>query len=505
MSDRSKLGTAATALIVCAAVFARIWGLDRSCLWFDEIFSVHAAEHSWRTILPFVSLDLIHPPLFYLLLKIWVAVGGEGVFWLRLLPALLSCLCIFPFLMITRELKLSYWQRTAGLLIFAFNGSLIKYAQEVRMYSLLQFLSLLSIWLFIRYFIKGKSLTALIIVNIVLVYSHYFGWFVVAGEVLAIAAVQRIKIRPILIMFAAVLAGFVPWAVTVVRSAAAGADVGQNIGWMQKPGPVQILSLLTGLFEPFYYQASSAQAFTDIFIMTPLIIMLIVVASMVAINWNEPDRVRTTGAGLMALFVLLPCVIAFAVSWLSPHSIWGTRHLIVVFGPFALLAGMLIGRGRQAAIPVVFSSVFAVLSIVAFVKQARSEPVNYIWCAWEPLTNRALAAVSDEPIFVFEDLVGYHAWFAMHNEPERPRVVKITGVEGMAEDKAYFLPRGFDEISTKNSADISEPKFWAMFRAKNLDESQPPISDLVARGYRVTDRKMMAAGTESALLIRFEK
>ena len=505
MSNRSKIGTAATALIVCAAIFARIWGLDRSCLWFDEIFSVHAAEHSWPTILSFISLDLIHPPLFYLLLKIWIAIGGEGVFWLRLLPALLSCLCLFPFLMITRELKLSFWQRSSGFLIFAFNGSLIKYAQEVRMYSLLQFLSLLSIWLFIRYFIKGKSLVALVIVNLILVYSHYFGWFVVVGEVLAIAAVQRIKIRPIGIMFAAVLAGFSPWAIAVYRSATAGADVGQNIGWMQKPGLIQILSLLTGLFEPFYYQASSAQAFTDVFVMMPLILLMLVVGAMVAVNWNQPDQNRNSGAGLMAVFVILPIVLAFAVSWLTPYSIWGTRHLIVVFGPFALLVGIIVARARQAAIPVVFSLIFAALSTVAFVKQIRSEPVNYIWCAWEPLTNQAASAGSGEPIFVFEDLVGYHAWFALHNLQGRPQILKLDGIGGMVEDKAYFLPRGFDEISFKNISDVSEPAFWVMFRAKTLDETQPPISDLVARGYRVTDRKMKAAGIESALLIRFQK
>ncbi|MBX7056017.1 MAG: hypothetical protein K1X36_13775 [Pyrinomonadaceae bacterium] len=505
MSNRSKTGTAATALIVCAAVFFRIWGLDRTCLWFDEIFSVHAAEHSWQTILSFISIDLIHPPVFYILLKLWIAIGGEGVVWMRLLPALFSCLSVFPFLMISRELKLSFWQRTTGLLIFAFNGSLIKYAQEVRMYSLLQFLSLLSIWLFVRYFIKGKSLVALVIVNLILVYSHYFGWFVVVCEVMAIAAVQRIKLRSIGIMFTVVLAGFAPWAIAVVRSVTAGADVGQNIGWMQKPGWIQILSLFTGLFEPFYYQASSAQAFTDIFVMVPIILLVLTVGSMVAINWKGNEAGFNGGSALMALFVVLPCLSAFAISWLSPYSIWGTRHLIVVFGPFALLLGMIIGNVRQIAIPAVFSLVFMTLAAAALVKQVKSEPVNYVWCAWEPLTIQAQKFSSVEPIFVFEDLVGYHAWFAVHNLQDRPRISKLGGIEGMVEDKAYFLPRGFDEITVTNATEVTAPAFWIMYREKTLDETRPPIRDLVARGFRVTDRKMMAAGTESALLIRFQK
>ena len=47
----------------------RLWHLTDSCLWFDEIFSVHAARHDWLGMIGFVAADLIHPPLFYLLLK----------------------------------------------------------------------------------------------------------------------------------------------------------------------------------------------------------------------------------------------------------------------------------------------------------------------------------------------------------------------------------------------------------------------------------------------------
>ena len=505
MSTRTKIGIAATVLIVCIAVFSRFWGLDRSCLWFDEIFSVHAAEHGWQTILSFVALDLIHPPLFYVLLKLWISVGGESLVWLRILPVTLSCICIFPFLMIAKELRLSFWQRTVGLLIFAVNGSLVKYAQEVRMYSLLQLLSLISIWLFIRYFIRGKSLSALIVVNLILVYSHYFGWFVITGEVLAIVIFQRIKIRPILLMFAGVFVGFLPWVIAVLRSSNAGGGVGQNIGWMQKPGLFQLIQLITGVIEPFYFQASSAEPFTDVSVIIPIIILMLAIVVIVAVNWNSVERDPRNGIGLLALFVIVPCAIAFGVSWLSPYSIWGTRHLIVVFGPFAILAGIVIGRLRSNAVPAIFSSIFVLLATVAFVKSVRSEPNNYVWCAWEPLSVTVQQTGIDEPIFVFEDLVGYHLWFAVHANSTHSQITKLVGIDEMIEDTAYFLPRGFGEISTKNAGDVTDQAFWLMFRAKTLDDTQPPISNFVSRGYRVTDRKMIAAGTEAALLIRFAK
>lgn len=94
-------------LIGLIYVALRIWRLTDSCLWFDEIFSVHAAEHDWRELFWFVAQDLIHPPFFYVLLKIWTAIGGTDLFWLRFFPVFFSIAAIAPFVLLCRQLKLS--------------------------------------------------------------------------------------------------------------------------------------------------------------------------------------------------------------------------------------------------------------------------------------------------------------------------------------------------------------------------------------------------------------
>ncbi len=60
------------ALICLVFIVLRFWNLTASCLWFDEIFSVHAAEMGFQHLIWFVAQDLIHPPLFYILLKILI-------------------------------------------------------------------------------------------------------------------------------------------------------------------------------------------------------------------------------------------------------------------------------------------------------------------------------------------------------------------------------------------------------------------------------------------------
>src|SRR5436190_16136275 len=184
--DRSRiLRLAAFLFILTVYIAARLWNLTASCLWFDEIFSVHAAEHSWDSILNFVSLDLIHPPLFYILLKLWISAGGEGLLWLRTFPVLFSIIAIVPFICLCRDLRLNNWTTILAFFFIAVNGSLIKYSQELRMYSMLLCLSLFSMWLFVRYFKSGKGMVALTIINILLVYTHYFGWLTVFSELVA--------------------------------------------------------------------------------------------------------------------------------------------------------------------------------------------------------------------------------------------------------------------------------------------------------------------------------
>src|SRR5688572_25062757 len=119
MRSTRQLQIAAFAFVIILYVAARLWRLTDACLWFDEIFSVHAAEHGWGEILNFVALDLIHPPLFYVLLKLWIAAGGESLFWLRLFPVAWSVLAVFPFLRLCNELKIGKWTRLLALFLLA--------------------------------------------------------------------------------------------------------------------------------------------------------------------------------------------------------------------------------------------------------------------------------------------------------------------------------------------------------------------------------------------------
>ena len=319
--------------VLYAAV--RLWRLDASCLWFDEIFSVHAAGHDWSSLFWFVAQDLIHPPLFYVVLKFWIACGGESVYWLRLLPVVFSVLAIFPFIRLCKELKLSNAVTLLALFLLAVNGSLIKYTQTVRMYSMLMFLAVLSLWLFARFFNRGKSFVPLLIVNVLLVYTHYFGWLLVGTELLVLMIFQRIKWRRAVVMTGILLASFVPWLLALWQAERNGSDLAQNIAWQARPGLRELLAFAIDLVEPFYFQSSNDQAGSVYLISIPLLMIFLIALILYAIEWGREENKRSIH--LLLFFALVPFVVTFLASWILPHSLWGTRHLIVIFPPAAII------------------------------------------------------------------------------------------------------------------------------------------------------------------------
>lgn len=155
------------------------------------------------------------------------------------------------------------------------------------MYSLFLFVSLLSLWLFSRFFFRGKNIWILTIVNVLLVHTHYFGWLIVIGEVAVIAILQRIKLRHVLIMFGIDLAAFVPWMITIIKAAKAGSDLSQNIGWIAKPGLRSLFDLLFDVVEPFYYQVSSTEPSTLIQITLPLVVVIATAKLIYLIEWRK--------------------------------------------------------------------------------------------------------------------------------------------------------------------------------------------------------------------------
>ncbi len=134
--------------ILALAVALRLHKIGAQSLWYDEGNSARIAERSLALIVAGAAGD-IHPPLYYIALKYWRAVFGEGEAALRAFSAACSVLIVPCAYLLGRDA----FDRRAGLVaafLLAVMPFAIYYAQEARMYALLALCAAASTWAVLR-------------------------------------------------------------------------------------------------------------------------------------------------------------------------------------------------------------------------------------------------------------------------------------------------------------------------------------------------------------------
>ena len=201
-TDRSGLVVTVLLLVtILLALVLRLYRLDSQSLWYDEGFSVYLASMDIDEITSRTAAD-IQPPLYYYLLHGWIQLFGDTEWALRALSVLFG---VFTVPLIYAVAQMLFRSRLAGLLaalLVAVSPLHVWYGQEVRMYTLLTFLCLLSSY-FLLLAISAKRdwvipilWAAYTAANVAALYTHYFAFFVLAFQavyVLAVLAAQRFR------------------------------------------------------------------------------------------------------------------------------------------------------------------------------------------------------------------------------------------------------------------------------------------------------------------------
>lgn len=324
-------------LAACLVLFvsARLFHLTEYGLWLDEVFSLRIARLDWATLFQQVINDAVHPPLFYALLKVWVMIGGESLVWLKSFPVLLSSFSLASLYLLCRSLGLRPVVFCLTVAIVSLNSYLIYYAQELRMYSLLSFLGLLSMWLFVTFLNNGSGSSrrtlALFAANLLLIYTHYFGWMVVIAELGTVIIYARPRLRSFFLQTLALGACFLPWAVIVVTAVSARGGLGQNLGWIVKPSLVDMVRFLGELHGslPIRYA---------------VLVSLLIFLPPALIGFVRVFRNRQQAESLVFVFLAfvsgIPLAAAFTASQFLASSVWGDRYLIAAAIPYILLTAV---------------------------------------------------------------------------------------------------------------------------------------------------------------------
>ena len=126
--------------LLLVAFALRLYRLDAQSLWWDEGISLHLATSSLGEIVR-DRLNNIHPPLYFFILKGWLALVGVSAFTGRYLSALASLAQVALVFAAARawgrkSIGRSAWPWIAAGLMLISALSVI-YGQEIRVYALL--------------------------------------------------------------------------------------------------------------------------------------------------------------------------------------------------------------------------------------------------------------------------------------------------------------------------------------------------------------------------------
>ena len=178
-NSKKKFSAITISSILIAGIIFRLYNINIENFWIDEMVTFWVADPLitiYDTINRNIESDLHF--FFNLILKLYFSITSYEINFGRYLPATLSILSILSILYISTILKTKNY--IFLLFLISFNIYLIKYAQELRSYSLIFFLTSVSLIFFFKITDKNykkKNLITFffIISQILIVLTHIYG------------------------------------------------------------------------------------------------------------------------------------------------------------------------------------------------------------------------------------------------------------------------------------------------------------------------------------------
>jgi hypothetical protein len=155
-------------LIMVLSAYLRYHNIRKQIYWIDEMFSLYTAQHE---NLKTVFYDNT-PFLYHLLLKFWINVFGHGERETRLLSALFSVGATGALTYFGWMLR-GFWGGIVFGLLHAFSPLSIQYAQETRMYAMVECFTSVNLIFFYRLWSTGRKAKQYALSLPIWALSHY--------------------------------------------------------------------------------------------------------------------------------------------------------------------------------------------------------------------------------------------------------------------------------------------------------------------------------------------
>lgn len=209
----------------------------------DEPFSIFHAQMPFRHIIVVLQTGN-NPPLYELLLHFWIKLFGISAYSVRF-PSLIFGVLTAPVIFYLANRHFNFSTGVLASLLFTLATPHTYYAHEARGYTLFILLTAMSVMFLLNYMAANKSRTLvwLCITDILLIYTHYFGFFVLLTQLLALPLFYK-KLhhkKAVVAAISVVLLSFIPMVASFTMQLYYSVSRGT---WVSPPLPGQYYGFL---------------------------------------------------------------------------------------------------------------------------------------------------------------------------------------------------------------------------------------------------------------------
>ncbi|TKJ31036.1 MAG: hypothetical protein CEE40_03005 [Chloroflexi bacterium B3_Chlor] len=351
----------------------RLYQLTFHSLWLDETVSIYLASFPLSEIFQQgMSLQEPNPPLYHLVLSLWMRVLGSSEASVRILSAFLGTIYLPALYLLGRRLFSARLALIATLLAVS-NPFLVWYSQEARMYALVATLSVWSMYCFVRALATPRWYwwVAYVLVTVASLYTHLYAAFLLPAQLLFLflfPSRHREALRRGALAGGLSLLCFSPWLSRAWELS------GATPSWR---APLSLFGMITTCLEAFTVRRLPLSgtglglilAVSGAFVLAGLFLPYLPQRARGRIRWKRLDLRPNV---FLSLSLLVPFVLAYVLSF--RQQIFTVYYLIVILGPFLLALGAGLEKVTSFSRAAGLGSLLVVMAIF----------VSGLWFNWSP-------------------------------------------------------------------------------------------------------------------------
>ncbi len=333
------------AIILVLAFIIRILHLNFESLWTDEMISAYASN-------PNISLrrtyDVLHfwdqtPPLYPVMLWVWLKITGFGEFQIRLFSVIGGILSIASVYFLIKEI---YNRRTAYFiaLILTFLPYHIYFSREARSYIwsfLITTLVLLFFFKQLKNYQTGTQRFLFVILGGILMLTSYFSFFILSGLVFVLLVALLFKMYPVnikswMLDFIGIGLLFTPWLYQFIRIL--GFHNGEN---GSKPSLLYLFKM-SGIFSG---------TFAGGYLLIILYILLLI--SFIYLSYFKNKSTSSLNLFYLSVLLFISVFILLFIKSMGGRNIlngFTYSYVIILFPVFLIILGGLVYQSSKTTV-----------------------------------------------------------------------------------------------------------------------------------------------------------